>query len=399
MEFRKIVFTTVMSVLTLLGVPAYAQDTDETEYQVSYEAMQTDYGYFGTTDAIFSNSETIICTFSLTQNKPNGNKIYPTMMNIWLHADAFATKSQELLIKQIAQAGTRTVDGQFRYPAILLLANNEEIELNFSINNLTEDYTHHTVMLTTPIYDPNNTHNSAMYGELATKLRRYDIVTITIANTTLNLQMLGFRSSEYINGICKELMSAGCTTASFSVPDSREAADFDVSGFQNMHRERSIDELVFHALGCFPPDIINIKPQTAVNIIKENTDWIIDDNPDFSELEFTHADGYDFTYHGIRIAAEMCWNMQEASPVLTGYNYYFYLNSKDKKTVKAEYLRLTDELRTLGFPMQPCKGDKGDKEPLSSQHPTLGYQLTTCYYLNINDQYVIQLKVTINNNQ
>ncbi len=399
MEFKKLAFHVFLSVMILWTVPVFGQDMDETEYQVSYEAMQTDYGYFGTTDAIFSKSETIISTFSLTQNKPKGNKIYPTMMSIWLHADAFATKSQELYVKQIAQAGTHTVDGQFRFPATLLLENDEKIDLQFSINNLTEDYTHYTVMLTAPISSPDDTHNSAMYGELATKLRRYNIVTITIANTTLNLQLLGYRSADYINGICKALMEAGCTTASFNTLDSREAEDFDVSGFRNMHRERSIDELVFHALGCFPSDIMNIKPQTAVNIIRQNTDWIIDDQPDFSELEFTQADGYDFTWHGIRIGAEMCWDMQASPPVFTGYNYYFKLYSKDKKAVKAAYLRLADELETLGFPMQPCKGDKGDKEPLSAQHPALGYQLMTCYYLNVNDQYVIQLKVMLNPNQ
>ena len=150
MSIRQRIFILTMVWFAALG--SVAQETEER--QVEYEAMQTDYGYFGTTDAIFSQSETVICTFSLTQNKPKGDKIYPTMLSIWLHADALATKSQELTIKQIASAGSRVLDGQFRHPATLLLENDEQVELNFSINNLTEDYTHYTMMLTAPVSSP-----------------------------------------------------------------------------------------------------------------------------------------------------------------------------------------------------------------------------------------------------
>lgn len=382
---------------------AAAQDTppETDQHAVEYEAMQTDYGYFGTTDAIFSPSETVICTFSLTQNKPKGNKIYPTMLSIWLHADAFSTKSQELIIKQIAKAGSKMVDGQFRHPATLLLGNGEEVSLNFTINNLTEDYTHHSVMLTAPISDPDNTGNSAMYGELATKLRRYDIVSITIANATLSLRLLGLKSSEYINGICRELMLAGCNTASFNTPDSREASDYDVSGFRRMHREKSIDELVFHALGCFPSDIRNIKPTDALQLIADNTEWIVDDDPDFHELEFSQADNYDFTYHGLRLSAEMCWDTPAGSSrtntdamVFKGYNYYMQLYSKEKKAVREHYETLCEELEVLGFNLTPHKGEKGDKEPLFAVHDT--YRIETCYYKNVHDEYVIQLKVQVN---
>lgn len=383
----------------LISISGAAQEAEE--HQTQYEAMQTDYGFFGTTDAIFSKSETIICTFSLTQNKPKGDKIYPTMLSIWLHADALATKSQELTIKQIADAGSAMVDGQFRHPAKLQLENGEEVELYFSINNLTEDYTHHTVMLTTPISDlssPSLLSNPTRYGELATKLRRYDITAIHIANTTLYLQPLGFHSAAYINGICKELMLTGCNTDSFNAADLREADDFDVSGFHQNRRAKSIDELVYHALGCFPSDIRNIKPAAAVDIIRKNTAWLLDDNPDYHELGFTQADGYDFTYHGLQIGAEMCWEMPADSNTsstdamrLTGYNYYFKLYSKDKKAVRKAYHKLCEELEALDFSLKPHKGEKGDKEPLRAERDI--YHVETCYYLNVHDQYVIQLKI------
>ena len=380
-----------------------AQAQDDTppeagEHAVEYEATQTDYGYFGTTDAIFSLSETVICTFSLTQNKPKGDKIYPTMLSIWLHADAFSTKSQEMIIKQIAKAGSKVIDGQFRHPATLLLSNGEEVSLNFTIHDLTEDYTQYSVMLTAPISDPDNTGNSAMYGELATKLRRYNIQTITIANATLNLMVMGFKSSEYINGICRELMLAGCNTASFNAPDSRDAGDYDVSGFRRVRREKSIDELVFHALGCFPSDIRNIKPSDAVKLITEHTDWILDDEPDFHELELSLADNYDFTYHGLRLSAEMCWvtppgtsRTNTDAMQFSGYNYYMQLYSKDKRVTKEFYQTLREELEVLGFQMTPYKGEEGDKDPLFAVHD--GYRITTCYYKNVHNEYVIQLKV------
>ena len=393
-------FLTTIFILCMAVCGIRAQVTEPTEQDdgIEYEAMQTDYGYYGTTNALFSTSETVICTFSLTQNKPKGEKIYPTMLSIWLHADAFSTKSQELTIKQIANAGSRVVDGQFRHPAMLLLSNDEEVKLNFTINNLTDDHTHHTVMLAAPISDIDNVHNTAMYGELATKLRRYDIVAITIADVTLSLRMLGFHSAAYINGICKELMLAGCNTASFNALDSREADEFDVSGFRLTSHEKSIDELVFHALGCFPTDIRHIKPTTAVEVIRKNTEWIIDDEPDFHDLEFTQADGYDFKYHGLQISAEMCWETPAGSSlnnvsamVFSGYNYYFKLNSKDKKAVKEAYIVLREELEVLGFHLQPFRGDEGDKEPLQATRETC--HIETCYYLNVHDQYVIQLKV------
>ena len=369
----------------LLSTAGVAQETEE--HQTQYEAMQTDYGYFGTTDAIFSKSETIICTFSLTQHKPQGDKIFPTMLSIWLHADALATKSQELVIKQMADAGTRMPDGQFRYQAMLLLENDEQLTMDFSINNLTEDYTHHTVILTAPIAPSHAQHAESRYGELATKLRRYDIISITIAGTTLNLSLLGFHSAEYINSICQKMMLAGCETTSFNTLDNREAADYDASGFQMTRREKSIDELVFHALGCFPSDIRGIKPETAIEIIRENTDWLIDDHPDYHELGFTQEDNYDFTYRGLRIGAEMCWDNQQ----FTGYNYYFKLYSKDKKSVKHNYHALCNELEILGFRLTECKGEDGDKEPLQATYGT--HHIETCYYLNIHDEYVIQLKV------
>ena len=190
----------LMTVVTLAAqTPLY----DDDERFVTYEAMQTDYGYFGTTDAIFSRSETIICTFSLTQNKPKDDKIFPTMLSIWLDANALSTKSQELVIKHIAEAGTRMPDGRFRHPATLLLDNNEQVKMDFSINNLTEDYSRYTVMLTAPIAPPDTRRSTLRYGELATKLRRNNIVSISIAGTTLNLSLLGFRSADYINGICQ----------------------------------------------------------------------------------------------------------------------------------------------------------------------------------------------------
>ena len=378
-------FTLCIALLVALSLTAQTEEPEAEVPPVQYEATQTDYGFFGTTDALFSKSETIICTFALTQNTPKGDKIYPTMLSIWLHADALATKSQEQTVKLIAQAGERLVDGQFRHPATLLLDNNEEIELNFSINNLTDDYSHYTVMLTAPVSAPGS--STAMYGEVATKLRRHDIVSIAIAGVKLNLRLLGFTTAEYLNGICKELMLAGCDTESFVALDSRDADDFDVSLFRQSGREKSLDELVFHALGCFPSDISNLRPATAVEIIRKNTDWIIDDNPDFSELEFTQADGYDYTYHGIRIGAEMCWTEQQ----LTGYNYYFKLYSKEKQMVKAAYHRLKDELEVLGFELKQRKGEKGDKDP--QQGSTGGYSVETTYYLNVNDEYVIQLKV------
>lgn len=384
--------------LAVHGIHAQSTEPEDQDDLIEYEASQTDYGFFGTTNAIFSTSETIICTFSLTQNKPKGDKIYPTMLSIWLHADAFSTKYQELIIKQIANAGSRVIDGQFRHPATLLLENDEQVTLNFTINNLTDDHTHHTVMLTAPISDVDNTHNTAMYGELATKLRRYDIVAITIANTTLSLRLMGLHSAQYINGICKELVLAGCNTASFNVLDSREADDFDVSGFRLTSHEKSIDELVYHALGCFPTDIRNIKPSTAVEVIRKNTQWILDDNPDFHELEFTQEDGYDFKYNGLQIIGEMCWETPEGSSLTNinamqfkGYNYYFKLPSKDKKAVKEAYQSLRNELEILGFRLAAFQGDKGDKEPLRATHNT--YHVECCYYLNVHDQYVIQLKV------
>lgn len=389
MNNRRRLSITIITCLMFSVIWGQTPATDEAPYPIHYEASQTDYGYFGTTDALFSKSETIICTFSLTQNKPQGNKIFPTMLSIWLHADAFATKSQELLIKQIAQAGTRQVDGQFRHKAELLLQNDERVELNFSINNLTEDYTHHTVMLTAPISMPDNQHNSAMYGELATKLRRYNIVTITIANTTLNLQQMGFESATCINGICKELMLAGCDTEAFNTLDSREADDFDVSGFRQTHGEKSIDDLVFHALGCFPQDIRDLKPTVATDIIRRNTDWYMDERPDYSALEFTKADGYDFTYHGLRVSAEMCWE----GTTFVGYNYYFQLSSKEKRMARAAYQRMCDELEALGFLLTEADGDRGDKDP---QKGTFGgYNIHTCYYQNVHDEYVIQLRVEI----
>lgn len=385
---RKSRFWTLCTLwLGTIALSAQTPRIDENQPPVEYEAMQTDYGYFGTTDAIFSKSETIICTFSLTQHKPQDDKIFPTMLSIWLHADALSTKSQELVIKQMASAGTRMPDGQFRYPATLLLENDEKVTMDFSINNLTEDYTHHTVILTAPIAPPHARNATSRYGELATKLRRYDIVSISIAGTTLNLSLLGFHSAEYINSICQKMMLAGCETTSFNTFDNREAADFDISGFRTARREKSIDELVFHALGCFPSDIQGIKPATAIEIIQDNTDWLIDDHPDYHELGFTQEDNYDFTYRGLRIGAEMCWDDEQ----FTGYNYYFKLYSKDKKSVKRNYQALCDELEILGFQLAPRKGDDGDKEPLKGSYGT--YLIETCYYLNIHDEYVIQLQV------
>ena len=242
-------------------------------------------------------------------------------------------------------------------------------------------------MLTAPI-TATGTRRTRTDGELAILLQRYDIVTISMANTTLNLKLLGFKSAQYIDGICQELMLAGCPSESFNPPDSREADDYDVSLFKIRRREKSIDELVFHALGCFPSDISSIKPATAIEIIRRHTDWIMDDEPDYHELEFTQADGYDFTYHGMRIGAEMCWDDHQQ---LLGYNYYFKLYSKDKQMVKANYRRLCDELESLGFLLEACRSDRGDKDP--RQGTSNGYKVQTCYYLNVNDQYVIQLKV------
>ena len=65
-------FLTTIFILCMAVCGIRAQVTEPTEQDdgIEYEAMQTDYGYYGTTNALFSTSETVICTFSLTQNKP-----------------------------------------------------------------------------------------------------------------------------------------------------------------------------------------------------------------------------------------------------------------------------------------------------------------------------------------
>ena len=331
----------------LAGV-CMAQNTElkEEGYDVEYEATQTDYGYFGTTNAIFSESTTVIATFSLTQNTPRDGKVYPTVLSIYLQANNMMSKHQEQEVRAIAQAGQRTIDGKFPHKAVITLDNDKTVNLRFAVNNLTEGYTHSAVMLTAPIYDPADRDNSEMFGEIATELRMHDIRTLNIAGSTLDLLAMGFHTAQIINGICQELMLKGCSieTMTPSVQNTVPSALLDVSGFRSAKREKSIDELVFHALGCFPQDIRGIKPSQAKKIISENTEWVMDDVPDFHELEFTSADGYDHTYLGLRMSAAMCWgdaptgsvNQQDNMPFL-GYNYYFRLYSNKKKQARESY--------------------------------------------------------------
>lgn len=385
----------------LAGV-CMAQNTElkEEGYDVEYEATQTDYGYFGTTNAIFSESTTVIATFSLTQNTPRDGKVYPTVLSIYLQANNMMSKHQEQEVRAIAQAGQRTIDGKFPHKAAITLDNDKTVNLRFAVNNLTEGYTHSAVMLTAPIYDPADRDNSEMFGEIATELRMYDIRTLNIAGSTLDLLAMGFHTAQIINGICQELMLKGCSieTMTPSVQNTVPSALLDVSGFRSAKREKSIDELVFHALGCFPQDIRGIKPSQAKKIISENTEWVMDDVPDFHELEFTSADGYDHTYLGLRMSAAMCWgdaptgsvNQQDNMPFL-GYNYYFRLYSNKKKQARESYETMCDDLEALGFQLKKREGDRGDKDP---KEGTLnGLHIETCYYLNVRDEYVIALKV------
>lgn len=392
----------VLLTWALAGV-CMAQNTElkEEGYDVEYEATQTDYGYFGTTNAIFSESTTIIATFSLTQNTPRDGKVYPTVLSIYLQANNMMSKHQEQEVRAIAQAGQRTIDGKFPHKAVITLDNDKTVNLRFAVNNLTEGYTHSAVMLTAPIYDPADRDNSEMFGEIATELRMHDIRTLNIAGSTLDLLAMGFHTAQIINGICQELMLKGCSieTMTPSVQNTVPSALLDVSGFRSAKREKSIDELVFHALGCFPQDIRGIKPSQAKKIISENTEWVMDDVPDFHELEFTSADGYDHTYLGLRMSAAMCWgdaptgsvNQQDNMPFL-GYNYYFRLYSNKKKQARESYETMCDDLEALGFQLKKREGDRGDKDP---KEGTLnGLHIETCYYLNVRDEYVIALKVT-----
>ena len=380
-----------------------AQNTElkEEGYDVEYEATQTDYGYFGTTNAIFSESTTIIATFSLTQNTPRDGKVYPTVLSIYLQANNMMSKHQEQEVRAIAQAGQRTVDGKFPHKAVIILDNDKTVNLRFAVNNLTEGYTHSAVMLTAPIYDPADRDNSQMFGELATELRTYDIRTLSILGTTLDLQAMGFHTAQFINGITQELMLKGCDleTLTPSVAHTPTSTLLDVSGFRSAKREKSIDELVFHALGCFPQDIRGIKPSQAKTIISENTEWVMDELPDYHELEFTSADGYDHTYLGMRMSAAMCWgdpptgspNQQDKMPFL-GYNYYFRLYSNKKKQARESYEAMCEDLEALGFHLKERKGDSGDKDPKVGELNDL--RVETCYYLNVRDEYIISLKVT-----
>ncbi|MBQ8655742.1 MAG: hypothetical protein IJ527_01570 [Prevotella sp.] len=379
-----------------------AQNTElkEEGYDVEFDATQTEYGFFGTTNAVFSESTTVIATFSLTQNAPRDGKVYPTVLSIYLQANNMMTQHQEQEVRNIAQGGQRTVDGKFPHKAVITLDNDKTVNLRFAVNNLTEGYTHSAVMLTAPIYDPADRDNRAMFGELATELRQHDIRTLTILGSTLDLLAMGFHTANILNGICQELMLKGCSMESMWQPDRREVTAFDVSGFRSAKREKTIDELVFHALGCFPQDIRGIRPSQAKTIISENTEWLMDDNPDYHELEFTSEDGYDHTYLGLRMSASMCWgdpptgsvNQQDNMP-LTGYNYYFRLYSKDKKQARASYETMCDDLEALGFHLQEREGDRGDKDPLAAE--LNGLRVETCYYLNVRDEYVIALKINL----
>lgn len=386
----------------LAGV-CMAQNTElkEEGYDVEYEATQTDYGYFGTTNAIFSESTTVIATFSLTQNTLRDGKVYPTVLSIYLQANNMMSKHQEQEVRAIAQAGQRTIDGKFPHKAVITLDNDKTVNLRFAVNNLTEGYTHSAVMLTAPIYDPADRDNSEMFGEIATELRMHDIRTLNIAGSTLDLLAMGFHTAQIINGICQELMLKGCSieTMTPSVQNTVPSALLDVSGFRSAKREKSIDELVFHALGCFPQDIRGIKPSQAKKIISENTEWVMDDVPDFHELEFTSADGYDHTYLGLRMSAAMCWgdaptgsvNQQDNMPFL-GYNYYFRLYSNKKKQARESYETMCEDLEALGFHLVDRDGDRGDKDPKAGEFNNL--RVETCYYMNVRDEYIISLKVT-----
>lgn len=380
-----------------------AQNTElkEEGYDVEYEATQTDYGYFGTTNAIFSESTTIIATFSLTQNTPCDGKVFPTVLSIYLQANNMMSKHQEQEVRAIALAGQRTVDGKFPHKAVITLDNDKVVNLRFAVNNLTEGYTHSAVMLTAPIYDPADRDNNQMFGELATELRTHDIRTLTILGSTLDLLAMGFHTAQFINGITQELMLKGCSieTLTPSTQSTPPSALLDVSGFRSAKREKSIDELVFHALGCFPQDIRGIKPSQAKTVISENTEWVMDDIPDYHELEFTSADGYDHTYLGLRMSASMCWgdpptgspNQQDNMPFL-GYNYYFRLYSNKKKQARESYETMCEDLEALGFHLVDRDGDRGDKDPKAGEFNNL--RVETCYYMNVRDEYIISLKVT-----
>lgn len=371
---------------------------EEEGYKTEYEATKTDYGFYGTTNAIFSESATIISTFSLTQHKPEDGRIYPMILNLFFQANAENYGHQEEVVKAIASSGATTLSTDYTHEGRLLLANNETVTLHFAITNLSEGGSHDVAILAAPIFDPEQRTNRAMFGEIATKLRRHDIRTLTIGGQTLNFQLLGLRSAEHINNICKKLVLAGCNSASFNSTERPEESDIDVSLFESTRKEKTIDELLFHALGCFPKDIKNITPAMATNIIRKNTTWRIDARPNYQEFEFTPADGYNFTYNGIPVTAEMCWdpapgpnpNRTDLMP-FRGYNYYFKLHSADKKRVKKLYAELIEDLDALGFHMMKHDGDSGDKEPKWGRKDS--YRIETCYYVNVFDQYVITLRV------
>ena len=70
---------------------------------------------------------------------------------------------------------------------------------------------------------------------------------------------------------------------------------------------------------------------------------------------------------------------------------YYALGTKGDKGDKGDQGEKGDKGDAGSAGGAGAKGDKGDKEPLQANHDI--YHIECCYYLNIHDQYVIQLKV------
>ena len=168
------------------------------------------------------------------------------MLSVSLQADLNHPDEQVNAINAIDQIGLADQSDGFPQQGVITLSSGEQLNVNLSVTP-SQDNTHlKNPVLCIAMFDLNDHNNTNKYHRMALRLRRYDIVSLTVEGHTVRLRDLGFHTATIIDRIAQELRRSGCDASVIGPEDIQLPAESD----QLLSKwSRTLKELLDHPLG------------------------------------------------------------------------------------------------------------------------------------------------------
>ena len=222
------------------------------------------------TEIIVSENTSIMGYFSLMQPTASDGSAYPLLMTISLTASQQNPDEQTAAVAALNRIGWESAGTGFPHHGSFTLENGDTYEGDFALIRQEPGAATCTATLCVGLLDAQDRKNASEYLRRALLVRRYDIVSITIAGHTLWLRELGYHTAVQFDRLARELLNAGCPGNTVGIDEIRSPYE---SQLLLDERPRTLQELLDRPLGILPAGIYCLQQPIVETLVRLYTHW------------------------------------------------------------------------------------------------------------------------------